>query len=155
MTEYSFKRKKEMYECIICLEKSYETDFCSAGTDNCEHFICEDCVHQYFTNALNDNRYTSYDLIQCPSPGCKEYYVSDQVMDLYFSDTEAEKWWTSAIGSKAYIANKVSCPMENCHAVFDVDFDYTKQCTFAECHECHRGFCITCQTIWHPGKHFY
>lgn len=42
--------------------------------------------------------------------------------------------------------------MEDCQAVFDVDFDHTKECAFTECHECHRGFCITCQTFWHPGK---
>lgn len=43
--------------------------------------------------------------------------------------------------------------MEDCSAVFDVDMDHTKQCAFTECHECHRGFCITCQTSWHPGNY--
>jgi hypothetical protein len=41
--------------------------------------------------------------------------------------------------------------MEDCGAVFDVDDEYTKCCTFTECIECHRGFCITCQSPWHPG----
>lgn len=107
MTEYSSKRKREKFECIICLSTFFDTDFSSPGTNNCDHPICEDCVHQYFTSALKDNRYSSYDLIQCPSPGCKEFYVSEEVMDLYFSGADAEKWWVNAISSKAYIANKV------------------------------------------------
>lgn len=108
MTEYSFKRKRDdQLLCIICFDKFYDTEFCSPGTNNCDHPICEDCVHQYFKNALNDIRYTSYDLIQCPSTGCKEYYVSDNVLEMYFSEADAEKWWNTAISSKAYIANKV------------------------------------------------
>lgn len=108
MTEYSFKRKRDdQLLCIICFDKFYDTEFCSPGTNNCDHPICEDCVHQYFKKALNDIRYTSYDLIQCPSTGCDEYYVSDNVLEMYFSEADAEKWWNTAISSKAYIANKV------------------------------------------------
>jgi hypothetical protein len=42
--------------------------------------------------------------------------------------------------------------MPGCHAVFDVDQECMKKCTFAECYECRRGFCIACQKPWHPGN---
>lgn len=42
--------------------------------------------------------------------------------------------------------------MTGCHGVFDVDETLLKQCTFTECLECRRGFCIACQKPWHPGK---
>lgn len=44
--------------------------------------------------------------------------------------------------------------MENCNGVFDVDEVLTRRCTFSECYECHRGFCLACQKAWHPGKAF-
>lgn len=53
--------------------------------------------------------------------------------------------------SKSNIFDKVVCPMEGCEAVFDVDETFTKTCNFTECQECHRGFCLTCQTPWHPS----
>lgn len=46
---------------------------------------------------------------------------------------------------------KVTCPMEDCKTVFDVDKDDTRQCTFAQCEECNRGLCVVCQTPWHSG----
>lgn len=41
--------------------------------------------------------------------------------------------------------------MPGCVAIFDVDDSFTRQCAFAECYECHRGFCVACQSPWHPG----
>lgn len=32
-----------------------------------------------------------------------------------------------------------------------MDETLTYQCTFTECALCHIGFCITCETPWHPG----
>ncbi|KAI8890042.1 hypothetical protein K501DRAFT_237726 [Backusella circina FSU 941] len=54
--------------------------------------------------------------------------------------------------TKVYIVNKVTCPFENCKAIFDADTELTKQCTFTECYECHRGFCMACINKWHPGE---
>lgn len=136
-------------ECVVCLNGIDDSKMFE--TDKCEHQVCQDCLGEYFKNALKDDRYTSYIYIECPSSGCNENYVSFEVLQEIFSDEEREAWWNSAISSNAYISNKVVCPMEDCNAIFDADKESTKECNFTECYECHRGFCMTCQTAWHPG----
>lgn len=42
--------------------------------------------------------------------------------------------------------------MPNCTGLFDAPDLYTRQCTFVECYECLRGFCVACQSPWHPGS---
>ncbi|GAA5799692.1 hypothetical protein HPULCUR_005109 [Helicostylum pulchrum] len=135
-------------ECIVCLNPTDENKMFETG--KCDHLVCLDCLRRYFNNALKDDRYTSYIYIECPSDACKETFESFKVLHDIFSSKEAEDWWNSAISSKAYIANKITCPMENCKAIFDADTKLTKECKFTECYECHRGFCMTCQTAWHP-----
>lgn len=45
--------------------------------------------------------------------------------------------------------------MQGCGAVFDADRALLNHCTFSECYECHKGFCMTCQTPWHTGKFIF
>lgn len=99
---------KDQEECVICLSLFTETSEASPGTEECDHAMCAQCVRQYFTNALRENRYTSYELIQCPSPGCIEFYYSKEAIESFFTSDEAKKWWDSALTSKAYFANKVN-----------------------------------------------
>ncbi|KAI8370302.1 hypothetical protein BD560DRAFT_370324, partial [Blakeslea trispora] len=48
-------------------------------------------------------------------------------------------------------SSQINCPFPDCKAVFDTSTKSIRQCTFSECYECRRGFCIACQNHWHPG----
>ncbi|KAI8081250.1 hypothetical protein BDF21DRAFT_382677 [Thamnidium elegans] len=144
------KRKRASFECVICLG-DYKSHI-PHGTDNCDHKVCRECIRKYFRKTLRDDRYQSYEHIQCPSQSCSQYFLTDDPsLHRFFSKNETIKWWDSAI-KKAYITNKISCPMSGCRAIFEVDEKSLKQCTFTVCYECRRGFCSACQKSWHPGE---
>lgn len=95
-------------QCQICFNDLTENSINSPylGTGNCNHRVCQECLCGYFKHALKDDRYTSYDSIECPSSGCKEKYCCHEAVQNIFSATEVAEWWDTAIGSKAYIHNK-------------------------------------------------
>ncbi|CAO3635797.1 unnamed protein product [Mucor hiemalis] len=121
-------------------------------TGECDHKTCQDCLREYFWGVLTDNTYKDYTEIQCPGTDCDKRYLSQDVIPVIFTIEEGTDWWASALSSRAYINNKVKCPHFGCTGVFDAEDDHTKQCTFAECYQCHKGLCITCQTVWHPEE---
>lgn len=41
--------------------------------------------------------------------------------------------------------------MPGCTAVFDAHDTLTRQCRIVDCYQCNRGFCVACQSPWHPG----
>lgn len=104
-TSISYPNKKRTpFECVICLG-SYKINV-PHGTDKCSHKICKVCTRQYFHSALKDKRYKSYECVHCPSPGCKESFITDKVLLNFFSKAEIKRWWSTAI-SNAYMKNKV------------------------------------------------
>ncbi|KAI9273538.1 hypothetical protein EDC94DRAFT_595187 [Helicostylum pulchrum] len=143
------KRKRASFECVICLG-DYKSNI-PHGTENCNHKACRECVRKYFRSTLRDDRYQSYEHIQCPSHNCSQYFVANDSLRRFFSKNETIKWWDSAI-KKTCITNKVTCPLSGCRAIFEVDEKNLKQCTFTVCYECRRGFCSACQKSWHPGE---
>lgn len=171
------ENKKKAFECIICLSDFNTANEPAFDTGECEHKACQDCLRAYFWGALTDNNYKDYTYLQCPGTNCDKKYLSQEVIPVIFTSDEGTDWWASALSSKAYIVNKarrslvyselivlvinhtlhkqVTCPHTGCTGVFDAEDDHTKQCTFAECYQCHKGLCITCQTAWHPGKYCY
>lgn len=98
------KRKRSPFECVICLS-SYVRNVPHC-TDKCDHKVCRDCVRQYFETTLAQ-RQESYETVQCPSPGCSEYFITDQVLYSFYSKSEIKKWWSSAILQSTFITNKV------------------------------------------------
>lgn len=98
------KRKRAPFECVICMV-SYKINI-PHNTTKCNHSVCRECVRKYFNGTLQDNRYTSYEIIECPSPGCKEYFVTEEALRAFFSQAEIKRWWNSAI-LKAFVHNKV------------------------------------------------
>ncbi|KAI8085868.1 uncharacterized protein B0P05DRAFT_25688 [Gilbertella persicaria] len=98
------KRKRAPFECTICMI-SYRSNI-SHSTNKCSHSICRECARKYFNSALEDVRYTSYETIECPSPDCKEHFVTQDVLQNLFSKAEMKRWWTFAI-IKAHVKNKV------------------------------------------------
>lgn len=168
------ENKKKAFECIICLSSFNTANEPAFDTGECEHKSCQDCLRAYFWGALTDNSYKDYTYLACPGTDCDKKYLSQEVIPVIFTDDEGTDWWASALSSKAYIVNKersliysellalvinhdlhkqVTCPHTGCTGVFDAEDDHTKQCTFAECYQCHKGLCITCQTVWHPGTY--
>ncbi|KAI7902707.1 uncharacterized protein BX663DRAFT_454807 [Cokeromyces recurvatus] len=145
-------RTKTYSDCIICMVRFKTSNLYS--TQHCDHITCRDCIRNYLFSILKKNRCTSYETIECPSPHCKYYFNTEEILDSCFTNDEIKNWWQEAI-LKCYILNKIYCPFKECGAVFDADIQYTKTCTFTECYECHRGFCIACQTAWHPGIFFF
>lgn len=146
------ENKKKAFECIICLSSFNTANEPAFDTGECEHKSCQDCLRAYFWGALTDNSYKDYTYLACPGTDCDRKYLSQEVIPVIFTDDEGTDWWASALSSKAYIVNKVTCPHTGCTGVFDAEDDHTKQCTFAECYQCHKGLCITCQTVWHPEE---
>ncbi|KAI9485628.1 MAG: hypothetical protein EXX96DRAFT_625305 [Benjaminiella poitrasii] len=140
--------KRKRFDCIICMVSFLTTTPFSTG--KCDHVICHTCICDYLQSVLKDGRYTSYERIQCPSPYCTHSFHTSKILSSCLSPDEVNQWWDDAI-SKSFIRNKVNCPFKNCGAIFDADIQYTRTCTFTECYECRRGFCIACQSSWHPG----
>ncbi|GAA5806674.1 hypothetical protein MFLAVUS_000022 [Mucor flavus] len=100
-----YKRKRASFECVICLG-DYKSNI-PHGTENCNHKVCRECVRKYFRSTLRDDRYLSYQHIQCPSQGCSQYFVADDMLRRFFSKNETIKWWDSVI-KKTFITNKVN-----------------------------------------------
>lgn len=99
------RKSRAPFECIICLTE-FKTNI-PHGTEKCDHQVCRECVRKYFNGTLKDDRYSSYESIQCPSPGCTEYFVTDEALLYFFSKAEVKRWWNTAV-TKSYITNKVS-----------------------------------------------
>ncbi|KAI9340962.1 hypothetical protein BD770DRAFT_414929 [Pilaira anomala] len=139
-------------ECVICLETFLPTTtFPNSKTESCNHWTCQGCIRSYFNSVLKDTRYNaSYENVQCPESGCEKNFNTSEFLPTILSKKEINDWWCAAL-SKTHIANKVTCPMDDCKAIFDANIKDVKQCTFTECYECHRGFCMACQEKWHPG----
>jgi hypothetical protein len=100
----SRKRKRTPFECIICMV-SYKINI-PHNTTKCSHSVCRECARKYFNETLQDNRYTSYETIECPSPDCKEFFVTEDALQAFFSQAEIKRWWNSAI-LKSFVHNKV------------------------------------------------
>ncbi|GAA5797127.1 hypothetical protein HPULCUR_002506 [Helicostylum pulchrum] len=138
-------------ECVICMDDMPLGTRASRNTGSCYHKACIECIRSYFMNTLKNDRYiSSYDYIQCPTENCKQTFTTSKFLPSILSKKEAEEWWGAAL-SRTLIENKVRCPDRNCKAIFDANIKDIKQCTFAECYQCHRGFCMACQEKWHPG----
>ncbi|KAI8080942.1 hypothetical protein BDF21DRAFT_462614 [Thamnidium elegans] len=142
---------KTIYTCIICLEKYNDSGkSLSIKTIRCNHTVCPTCIRRYLNETLEKSTYRSTNPILCPNTTCKESFEStDNLLKKYFTDDEVVIWWSQAI-IKTFISNKIYCPMQGCGAVFDAEKALLVHCTFSECYECHKGFCMTCQTPWHP-----
>lgn len=100
--------KRILIQCIICLDTFSHTDNASLGTEQCDHPLCEECVRSYFNNALKDNGFETFELIQCPASGCAAYYQVNKVLEKFFTKAEREAWWDAAVQIKGYISNKVN-----------------------------------------------
>jgi len=98
------KRKRTPFECIICMI-SYKVNI-PHSTTKCDHSVCRECVRKYFNGALKDHRYTSYETVECPSPGCNELFVTQEALQAFFTQAEIKRWWNSAI-LKTFVHNKV------------------------------------------------
>ncbi|KAI9273207.1 hypothetical protein EDC94DRAFT_580182 [Helicostylum pulchrum] len=142
-----------LYTCIICMEKYNDSGkSLSVKTSRCNHSACPTCIRRYLNGTLEKPSYRSTNLIPCSNATCKESFEStDNLLKRVFSDKEVATWWTQAI-IKTFISNRIYCPVRGCGALFDADRALLNHCTFSECYECHKGFCMTCQTPWHPEK---
>ncbi|KAI8080943.1 hypothetical protein BDF21DRAFT_462615 [Thamnidium elegans] len=139
------------YQCVICMDQITSGTYFSRNTGSCDHQACIGCTRSYFMNSLKDDRYNkSYESIECPAQNCQKKFITSKFLSSILSNQEADEWWRAAL-TKTLIENKVRCPKENCKAIFDANIKDIKQCTFTECYECHRGFCMACQEKWHPG----
>ncbi|KAG2212717.1 hypothetical protein INT47_000694 [Mucor saturninus] len=141
--------RRSPFECVICLG-TFKINI-PHGTDGCHHKLCRACIRHYFTDVLKNKHYETFDRVKCPTLGCKETFITDKVLINFYTKAEIKRWWSSAI-TNAYMDNKIQCPMPGCVAMFDVHDSLTRQCTPVECYECHRGFCVACQSPWHPGE---
>lgn len=98
------KRKRAPFQCIICL--SDYTNNNPHNTDKCQHSMCRGCARQYFSDLL-EKPMERCDLIACPYPNCKEYFVTDKTLYNFFTKAEIKKWWTNAI-IQTHIENRVN-----------------------------------------------
>ncbi|KAI8643062.1 hypothetical protein BD408DRAFT_162119 [Parasitella parasitica] len=97
-------RKRTSETCVICFQHCISSSFMKA--ENCEHAVCDSCLRAYFQSVLNEGRYTSFERIECPSPGCNATFLSNKVTQNIFTDPQRNDWWTMAT-IKANIHNKV------------------------------------------------
>ncbi|KAG0746504.1 hypothetical protein G6F62_009004 [Rhizopus arrhizus] len=136
------------FECIICLNLFNTNE--SYHTSDCIHSSCRQCLRDYFNSLLKDSNLINFDAVNCPHPDCKKQFHTEQDLELIFKPEEIKEWWETAY-KITFMKNKVTCPFKDCGVSFEVEEDLLKECTFASCLVCRKGFCTACQSTWHPG----
>ncbi|KAI8376389.1 uncharacterized protein BYT42DRAFT_574421 [Radiomyces spectabilis] len=153
-------------ECCICFEPfasgSSSQSVSSVDANNravnipsqvCLHLVCYECMRLYIETYGDDRREENSQVIPCPMYNCGVFMNTDETLErVYDNQQDRDRWKTMRI-EKIFIKNPVYCPHPDCQAVHDLDpEEHLGRSRFGECMECHRGFCIACQTTWHPYK---
>ncbi|KAI8147310.1 hypothetical protein BJV82DRAFT_575310 [Fennellomyces sp. T-0311] len=165
----------EKVECCICLETLVKyTRFSPVASSSsrpppppprawqvnlvhsagCNHYICKHCLERYLNEYLNDH-HDSYDKIQCPYLGCKRTYIAERIVGQVMPNRAAHDRWWLKVYEKTVMDSIGYCPYRDCQGVFELPHQAPETehvPRFAECVECHRGICMSCQNQWHPDR---